>query len=35
MPYVYEADFWEVPPPVVWGGSALPQVQMAKAILGL
>lgn len=24
-----------VPPPVVWGGSALPQLQMAKAILGL
>jgi len=23
------------PPPVVWGGSALPQLEMAKAILGL
>ena len=30
-----EVDFWEVPPPVVWGGSALPQLQMAKAILEL
>lgn len=28
-------EYTYVPPPVVWGGSALPQVQMAKVILGL
>lgn len=32
--FLYEFDFW-VPPPVVWGGSALPQLQMAKTILDL
>lgn len=31
--FIFEFDFWEVPP--AWGGSAFPQLQMAKAILGL
>jgi len=32
---VGEADFWGLPPAVVWGGSALPQLEMGKAILGI
>jgi len=33
--YVPILEITYTPPPVVWGGSALPQLEMAKAILGL